>query len=342
MKKWQKAVLIGLTCYASYYLSYRILLLTSLTNKLIQEISVVFFLLPIIVYFLIIKTIIRKQDDEVSKISLKIKKINELNNMYNFKKILRKKYHIVEREYSRKSLERVTGDGIIKYYIENNINSFRTDIESALYNLSLLDEYTKEAMKIADIESDNLTKYPINKFKKIENRVFNRLVHKKDEFLIRVSIEVYYKSNGGKVYDNRTGRRSFDEIVSLYNEWVNGNKFEETKRQERMIMNDDIRYNVFQRDNYTCQICGATAKDGAKLHVDHIIPVSKGGKTVMSNLQILCDRCNIGKGDKIPGDATDDDMICPQCGGRLVNRKGKYGAFIGCSNYPRCSYKRKI
>lgn len=90
---------------------------------MIQEISVVFFLLPIIVYFLIIKTIIRKQDDEVSKISLKIKKINELNNMYNFKKILRKKYHIVEREYSRKSLERVTWDGIIKYYIENNINS---------------------------------------------------------------------------------------------------------------------------------------------------------------------------------------------------------------------------
>ena len=43
--------------------------------------------------------------------------------MYNFKKILRKKHHIVEREYSRKSLERVTGDGIIKYYIENNINS---------------------------------------------------------------------------------------------------------------------------------------------------------------------------------------------------------------------------
>lgn len=123
MKKWQKAVLIGLACYASYYLAYRILLLTSLTNKMIQEISVVFFLLPIIVYFLIIKTIIRKQDDEVSKISLKIKKINELNNMYNFKKILRKKHHIVEREYSKKSLERVTGDGIIKYYIENNINS---------------------------------------------------------------------------------------------------------------------------------------------------------------------------------------------------------------------------
>ena len=33
--------------------------------------------------------------------------------------------------------------------------------------------------------------------------------------------------------------------------------------------------------------------------------------------------------------------ICPQCGGLLVNRKGKYGVFWGCSNYPRCRYTLK-
>ena len=31
--------------------------------------------------------------------------------------------------------------------------------------------------------------------------------------------------------------------------------------------------------------------------------------------------------------------ICPRCGGILVNRKSKYGAFIGCSNYPQCKFK---
>ena len=30
--------------------------------------------------------------------------------------------------------------------------------------------------------------------------------------------------------------------------------------------------------------------------------------------------------------------ICPRCGGRLVERSGQYGTFIGCSNYPRCRY----
>lgn len=35
------------------------------------------------------------------------------------------------------------------------------------------------------------------------------------------------------------------------------------------------------------------------------------------------------------------NMICPKCGGQLVNRKGKYGNFIGCSNYPRCNFTKK-
>ncbi len=34
--------------------------------------------------------------------------------------------------------------------------------------------------------------------------------------------------------------------------------------------------------------------------------------------------------------------ICPKCGGKLVKRNGKYSKFIGCSNYPKCKYARKI
>lgn len=36
-----------------------------------------------------------------------------------------------------------------------------------------------------------------------------------------------------------------------------------------------------------------------------------------------------------------DNMICPKCGGKLVNRDGKYGPFIGCSNYPNCKFIKK-
>jgi DNA topoisomerase-1 len=35
------------------------------------------------------------------------------------------------------------------------------------------------------------------------------------------------------------------------------------------------------------------------------------------------------------------DEICPQCGSNLVLRKGRYGTFIACSNYPQCKYIKK-
>lgn len=37
-----------------------------------------------------------------------------------------------------------------------------------------------------------------------------------------------------------------------------------------------------------------------------------------------------------------DPTVCPECGGKLTERSGRYGAFLGCSNYPRCRYTRKV
>ena len=59
-----------------------------------------------------------------------------------------------------------------------------------------------------------------------------------------------------------------------------------------------IRWQVFERDDFRCVACGATALDGAILHVDHILPRSKGGKDSLENYQTLCQTCNIGKGNR--------------------------------------------
>lgn len=37
----------------------------------------------------------------------------------------------------------------------------------------------------------------------------------------------------------------------------------------------------------------------------------------------------------------ENNMICPKCSNKLVERHGKYGKFIGCSNYPKCRYIKK-
>ena len=33
-----------------------------------------------------------------------------------------------------------------------------------------------------------------------------------------------------------------------------------------------------------------------------------------------------------------DEMVCPKCGSPLKVRNGKFGQFLGCSNYPECTY----
>jgi hypothetical protein len=59
-----------------------------------------------------------------------------------------------------------------------------------------------------------------------------------------------------------------------------------------------LRFQVLQRDRFACRSCGASpaTKAGIELHVDHVTPWSKGGETILENLQTLCSKCNLGKG----------------------------------------------
>lgn len=65
---------------------------------------------------------------------------------------------------------------------------------------------------------------------------------------------------------------------------------------ERAKITPKLRYDVLYRDDFRCRACGASVETGAHLHIDHIKPISKGGKSELGNLQALCSICNQGKG----------------------------------------------
>jgi hypothetical protein len=72
------------------------------------------------------------------------------------------------------------------------------------------------------------------------------------------------------------------------------------------MMEDDpvpesVRYRLLKKADGRCSLCGATKKETV-LHIDHIVPRSRGGLNDESNLQVLCLKCNLGKSNK---DATD-------------------------------------
>lgn len=69
-------------------------------------------------------------------------------------------------------------------------------------------------------------------------------------------------------------------------------------KNQRKRMTPKLKEEIMNRDNYTCQICGKYMPDTVGLHIDHIIPISRGGKSVPSNLQVLCSKCNGKKSSK--------------------------------------------
>ncbi len=66
-----------------------------------------------------------------------------------------------------------------------------------------------------------------------------------------------------------------------------------------------LRFLVMRRDGFKCKYCGRSPATYAAttLHVDHIVAWAQGGATVADNLQTLCDRCNLGKGNLDAGGA---------------------------------------
>lgn len=73
---------------------------------------------------------------------------------------------------------------------------------------------------------------------------------------------------------------------------------EYNSKNQRKLMTKELRQQIIIRDKYTCQHCGKYMPDEVGIHVDHIVPISKGGKTVPSNLQVLCSKCNGSKSNK--------------------------------------------
>ncbi len=98
----------------------------------------------------------------------------------------------------------------------------------------------------------------------------------------------YYSYATLKNRFNKLSEIGFQATLSDYN-----------SKEQRGLMTKELRESIAIRDNFTCQICGKYMPDGVGLHIDHIVPIAKGGKSVPSNLQVLCSKCNGKKSNKI-------------------------------------------
>lgn len=139
------------------------------------------------------------------------------------------------------------------------------------------------------------------------------LKHYKDELMeqiginkpnIEIDYDKYvfeYVSAGGN--SSQRAEILFDlDTISAMAEYISERiKYKNSAKGQRALMTEKFRTQIKERDNYTCQSCSVSVEEQSLLllEVDHIVPISKGGKSVEENLQTLCWRCNRTKGAKM-------------------------------------------
>lgn len=91
-----------------------------------------------------------------------------------------------------------------------------------------------------------------------------------------------------------------DALQSVW--WEMRQRFQPGLRDERYVP-AALRRKVMQRDRLRCHHCGqpgtaSVGPDGRGWHIDHVTPLSRGGRTVLSNLVLSCATCNQRKAGK--------------------------------------------
>ena len=217
-----------------------------------------------------------------------------------------KKLKFHKRYKSKAAVEKASLSDSAVQYVNENLDYVENLVEEYKKHEKQYDNYKKTVDKILEIKFDysklkinKLLFYSLDDYIKLEKRMVEKTILKNNN---NFSIYVYvdYISPKGRSYWSKEHTYPYSSILGFIKTVKQHEEYMKYAKYQRSILSDSLRYDVLKRDNFTCQICGASSKnDGVKLEVDHIFPVSKGGKTEMNNLQTLCERCNRGKRDKI-------------------------------------------
>jgi len=147
---------------------------------------------------------------------------------------------------------------------------------SALYKESYKNWYKNNRESALSL----MKKYAKNNREKINSNYKNW--REKNIEKVRENARTYARNNPDKVRANTAKRRA-----RIFN-------------SEGQYSKEDID-RIKKAQNELCNICLIDVS--VKYHVDHIYPISKGGKNAAENIQILCPTCNLKKGNKIPASA---------------------------------------
>jgi len=173
-----------------------------------------------------------------------------------------------------------------KYGVLNRITRW----ESVVEDLQHLGVYVAKKYKVTDKEVIEhyltVAKYVKKRPTKKDYDKYHAEVKKGPNFTLITSRWTASKFHT-LVWEYTQGKRTLHDISAA-------------KQTKRKPISARMRAQILERDRYTCVKCGAKPIDGdVQLHLNHRLPVSKGGKNSLENLETTCQDCNLGMSDKI-------------------------------------------
>ena len=247
----------------------------------------------------------RRNNATVSGTSAALADLQILNEQHRLRLIYHPplRYEFVDRVNSKARYDRYDLRTFFLHSISNIEVEIRHNIEARLRNASCYAEYAvlydQVGARLGQSGSERLS---AEKYNKIERRLYvkQKLNQPLSQADVRCTV-TYTSPKGQNSYARALGwdfnglRHGLDEVVRIRDSRATTQFL---RQQERNKMSQALRAQVIGRDNSRCRMCGASVSDGVTLHVDHIVPVSRGGLTVDSNLQTLCQECNLGKSNR--------------------------------------------
>ena len=300
-----------------------------------------------VISYFAIRSVLKNYDEYILAESDPIFELQKLNGGYPFHDV--EPMYFEHRYDNEIFYDSVDEEDFLVEKLTHISSKVKRDIIHASENERLYPKYVNAVNSLRNFEL-YLEVNPLFRgyVKRKEKKIFESLVQKPClDFYITICL-CLTKINGAYVEDKEETFES-DEIEKIIEQimdkdgefYLNQSIWDSICRVERAKVSNKMRFSIYNRDGNRCRKCGSRRN----LEIDHIYPISKGGKTVYDNLQTLCRECNLKKSNTVERGAYNPRFdkkkhFCPKCNKILVEKNGANGRFYACPNYPSCTYTK--
>jgi len=261
-------------------------------------------LTALVISFVKIK-IRKKYINFIKEHSACVKYLKELNEKYKFKIIPN---FDMKHSYDNVTIYKaISPNDYLTYELVYKQKDINKALKDTLENKNNYAKYLEEINKCPINSYDIPTKLNVKKLNYYENKyIKNKIVDTQTEFCINVKLYLITDLRGYIARKSHTFTpREIKDIIFKLNQkeesyyrpyYKDKTIWASICKVERGKVTNKMRFAIYERDGYRCCKCH---KYNVNLEIDHIIPISKGGKSTWDNLQTLCHECNIKKGADI-------------------------------------------